>query len=128
MKNRPCVEAGAVLSCQQLPPVKYNPVDFSCGARYTVSVEEYITPKQAAERKGVSLAAIYRAIERGALPSTEVLGRKGLRPADVASYQPGSYGGVERSRRRRGPLKKDKQATRLISPTGAGDFRDGQGF
>ena len=69
-------------------------------------MEEYVTPKQAAERKGVSVQAIYRAIERGELPSVEILGRKALLPADVENYKPGSYGGVERTRKRRGPIKK----------------------
>lgn len=88
--------------------VKYKAIDFSQHTCYNDGVEEYITPKQAAERKGVSVPAIYRAIERGVLSSTEVLGRKGLRPVDVDAYQPGSYGGVERFRRRRGPTKKEK--------------------
>lgn len=69
-------------------------------------MERYLTPKEAAERKGVTVQAIYRAIERGELPTTIILSRKALLPADVEAYQPGSYGGVERARKRRGPKKK----------------------
>ena len=66
-------------------------------------MDDYFTPKQAAERKGVSVQTVYKAIERGALPSVRVLDRVALRPADVDAYQPGSYGGIKRTVRRRGP-------------------------
>ena len=69
---------------------------------------EFITPRQAAERKSVTVQAIYKAIERGHLPSVRVLDRVALRPADVDSYQPGSYGGVKRTVRRRGPGRSPK--------------------
>ena len=71
-------------------------------------ITAFITPRQAAQRKGVSVPAIYKAIERGEIASADVLGRKALRPADVDAYQPGSYGGVTRTRRRRGPTKSEK--------------------
>ncbi len=64
---------------------------------------EYITPRQAAECKGVTVQAIYKAIERGLLPSVRVLDRVALRLADVEAYQPGSYGGIKRTVKRRGP-------------------------
>ncbi len=66
-------------------------------------MDDYLTPRQAAERKGVSVPTIYKAIERGALPSVRVLDRVALRPADVEAYEPGSYGCVKRAVRRRGP-------------------------
>ena len=66
-------------------------------------MNDYLTPKQAAERKGVSLPTIYKAIERGVLPSERVLDRVAVRIADVDAYQPGSYGGVTRTVRKRGP-------------------------
>jgi len=66
-------------------------------------MDEYITPKKAAEIKGVSVPTIYKAIERGLLPSVRVLDRVALRPADLDAYQPGSYGGVKRTVKRRGP-------------------------
>jgi excisionase family DNA binding protein len=78
---------------------------------------DYITVREAAARKGVSVPAIYRAIERGALPSAHVLGRVALRPADVDAYEPGSYGGKTRARRKRGPTKGAKSA-RAARPPG----------
>jgi len=77
-------------------------------------MDEYLTPRQAAERKGVSVPTIYKAIERGVLPSERVLDRVALRVADVEAYQPGSYGGIKRTVRRRGPgrsLKPDAAAS-----------------
>ena len=68
------------------------------------SVEtEYLTPKEAAERKGVALATIYKAIERGNLPSYRVLGRVAVKASDVDAYTPGSYGDAQRATVRRGP-------------------------
>ena len=72
-------------------------------------MNDYLTPKQAAERKGVSLPTIYKAIERGVLPSERVLDRVAVRIADVDAYQPGSYGGVTRTVRKRGPGRGPKQ-------------------
>lgn len=66
-------------------------------------MDEYLTPKKAAEIKGVSVPTIYKAIERGVLPSVRVLDRVALHRADVDAYQPGSYGGVKRTVIRRGP-------------------------
>lgn len=59
---------------------------------------------------GVAATTIYEAIKRGEIPATDVLGRIGLRPADVDAFQAATYGGVTRARRRRGPQKKDKPA------------------
>lgn len=70
--------------------------------------EEMITVQEAALRKGVRATAIYNAIERGALVTTEVFGRKVLRAADVDAYQPGSYGGVKRAKLPRGPGRRPK--------------------
>ena len=69
---------------------------------------DYLTPKQAAERKGVALPTIYKAIERGLLPSVRVLDRVALRVADVDAYTPGSYGGIKRTVIRRGPGRHSK--------------------
>lgn len=73
------------------------------GSGVSDTMDDYLTPRQAAERKGVSVPTIYKAIERGALPSVRVLDRVALRPADVEAYEPGSYGCVKRAVRRRGP-------------------------
>lgn len=77
---------------------------------------EFITPRQAAERKSVTVQAIYKAIERGHLPSVRVLDRVALRPADVDAYQPGSYGGIKRTVKRRGPGRGPKPGA-VTSPT-----------
>ncbi len=71
-------------------------------------MNDYLTPKQAAERKGVSVPTIYKAIERGVLPSERVLGRVAVRLTDVDTYQPGSYGGIKRTVRQRGPGRSPK--------------------
>ena len=73
-------------------------------------MDEYLTPRQAAEQKGVSVQTIYKAIERGLLPSVRVLDRVALRVADVEAYKPGSYGGVKRTIIRRGPGRSPKPA------------------
>ena len=80
------------------------------------NMDEYFTPKKVAEIKGVSLQAIYKAIERGLLPSVRVLDRVALRPADVDAYQPGSYGGIKRTVKRRGPGRGPKPGA-VTSPT-----------
>lgn len=81
-------------------------------------MDEYITPKKAAEIKGVSVPTIYKAIERGVLPAMRVLDRVALRPADVDAYQPGSYGGVKRTVKRRGPGRSPKPG--VLAPVPAG--------
>lgn len=75
-------------------------------------MEDFITPQEAAIRKTVALTTIYGAVKRGELPASRVLGRIALHPADVDRYNPGSYGGIERTRKRRGPLKGDVRASK----------------
>ena len=74
-------------------------------------MDEYLTPRQAAERRGVSVSTIYRAIERGEIPALRLLSRLALRAADVDAYQPGSYNGIQRATRRRGPGRSRKTET-----------------
>ena len=69
----------------------------------TETAAKYLTPKEAAALKGVTLATIYKAIERGTLPKHTVLDRVALLASDVESYSPGSYGGVTREKVLRGP-------------------------
>lgn len=54
-------------------------------------MEELLTAKEAAERLGVKPAAIYLAMKQGRLPYVTVLGKQGIRPADLANYQPRAY-------------------------------------
>lgn len=82
---------------------------------------EYLTPRQAAELKGVSIPTIYKAIERGLLPSVRVLDRVALHRADVEAYQPGSYGGVKRAVIRRGPGRTPKSSVAILSPASGSD-------
>lgn len=75
------------------------------------NMEDLLTPQEAAQRKGVAVQTIYKAIAESRLPSQRVLGRIGLRPGDVEAYQPGSYGEAKRARRSRGPgRRKTSQA------------------
>lgn len=72
------------------------------------TVAEYLTPQEAAAKKGVALASIYKAIERGQMPSERVFGRVVLRVSDVEAYTPGTYtrqGGetIARAAIKRGP-------------------------
>ena len=67
-------------------------------------MEEFITPKQAAQQLGMSVPGVYKAIRDGNLTATRVLGHVALRPADVAAYQPARYGSrLSGSVKRRGP-------------------------
>ncbi len=71
-------------------------------------MDDYLTPRQAAQRKGVSVPTIYKAIERGSLASVRLLDRVALHVADVDAYEPGSYNGVKRTVKRRGPGRSPK--------------------
>lgn len=55
--------------------------------------EELLTAEEAAQLKGVTRAAVYLAIKEGRLPHTRVLGRLGVRQADVLAWTPIRYGG-----------------------------------
>lgn len=65
--------------------------------------EELLTPAEAAKRKGVAPATIYRAVNDGRLACVRILGRIGIRPADLDGFDAASYGGVQRAKKRRGP-------------------------
>ena len=80
-------------------------------------MDEYLTPKKAAEIKGVSLPTIYKAIERGLLPSVRVLDRIALRAADLDAYQPGSYNGIKRTIKPRGPGRGRKRSVASLQET-----------
>ena len=77
-------------------------------------MEEFLTTREAADQKGVALATIYEAVKRGDLASTKVLGRIGIKPIDLDAYQAGSYNGIERTRKRRGPRKGQQYTQRLV--------------
>lgn len=66
-------------------------------------MEGYLTPAEAAERKGVARSAIYKAIREGRLPSEQMLGRVAVKVTDLDAYEPGSYGDNKRALRPRGP-------------------------
>lgn len=65
-------------------------------------MEEFLTIREAAARKGVAPSTIYNAIERGDIDSVNVLGRIAVRPADLDKYEPGSYAGTKRHSKPRG--------------------------
>jgi excisionase family DNA binding protein len=49
--------------------------------------QDYLTPEEAAERKGVSRQSVYTAIRRGKLPSVRMLGRLAVRREDVDAME-----------------------------------------
>lgn len=55
--------------------------------------ESLLTVREAASSKGVTRTAIYAAIAEGRLPHTKVLGRIGIREADLSAWTPMRYGG-----------------------------------
>lgn len=52
---------------------------------------DYITPKQAADLKGVTVGAIYKAIERGHIEGAKVLDRVAVKASEIAAWQPATY-------------------------------------
>lgn len=54
-------------------------------------MEELLTVQQAADRLQIKPAAVYQAMNDGRLPFVEVLGKRGLRPADLDAYKPRAY-------------------------------------
>ena len=74
-------------------------------------MEEFLSVQEAATRKGVSQATIYKAIQEKRLPATRLLGRFALKPMDIDAYEPGTYAGVQRATKTRGvPRKKQEEA------------------
>ena len=60
---------------------------------------DYITPKQAADLKGVTVGAIYKAIERGHIDGVRLLDRVAVKASDIAAWTPAGYtrGDVQRA-------------------------------
>ena len=81
-----------------------------------INPDELLTPKEAADRKAVTLQAIYKAIERGDLPFSRVHDRILLRAMDVEQYQPANYGGVPRKE-----LAQYRKAKASAGPVGVND-------
>jgi excisionase family DNA binding protein len=55
--------------------------------------DQLLTPDEAAQLKGVTVAAIYAAIKENRLPHIRVLRRIGLNKADVLQWTPRGYAG-----------------------------------
>jgi excisionase family DNA binding protein len=70
-------------------------------------MEDYISVREAAERRQVSQTAIYKAIREGRLQATRILGRLALRASDIDAYEFGSYAGVQRARKPRGSTARE---------------------
>lgn len=77
--------------------------------------EQLITPDEAAQIKGVTVAAIYAAVKENRLPHTRVLRRIGLREADVLQWTPRSYAGRPgaKSGRRQGTALSEETRARI---------------
>jgi excisionase family DNA binding protein len=69
-------------------------------------MEVFLSVKQAAQRKGVSVSAIYKAIHDGRLPFTRIGTGFALKPSDVDTCEFGSYGLIKRTNKTRGKRKK----------------------
>lgn len=72
--------------------------DLFFGEGYNPPVEtldgiEYLTVAEAAERKNVTPAAIYRAVQEGRLAYVILFGRRVLRASDVAAWESAGHGG-----------------------------------
>lgn len=68
--------------------------DNVAGASGEVAHEQMLTPAEAAQLKGVAKATVYKAVAEGALPHVRILGRIGLRKADVLAWAPSTLGGA----------------------------------
>jgi len=55
--------------------------------------EKLLTAAQAAQLRGVTRSAVYKAIAQGRLPHQQVLGHMALREADVLAWTPHSGAG-----------------------------------
>jgi excisionase family DNA binding protein len=69
-------------------------------------MEVFLSVKQAAQRKEVSVSAIYKAIHDGRLPFTRVGTGFALKPSDLDSCEFGSYGLIKRTNKVRCKRKK----------------------
>ncbi len=83
-----------------------------------------LTVNEVAENKGVTRSAVYAAIKEGRLQPVRVLGRLGLREADVAAWVPkaniGRPPGIpmsEDAKRRIAESQKQRWARRQQSPS-----------
>ncbi len=81
----------------------------------------FVSVKEAAQRKGVSLSTIYKAMRAGKLAGVPVLGRTALRLADVEVWTPSAHGG---SRRRKGVPEPARRLQRLIAEQGVHPVTD----
>lgn len=71
-----------------------------------------ISLKEAATRKGVSLSCLYKAIKRGELPFVTILGKMGVLESDLDNFEVGTYAGVKRSAKKRGPGRRKRAKRR----------------
>jgi excisionase family DNA binding protein len=59
----------------------------------TVNGIELVSVTEAADRRGVTRHAIYKALREGRLSSVTVLGKTALKVADVDAWESGGHGG-----------------------------------
>ena len=71
-------------------------------------MEEYLSVQDAARRRNVSPATIYKAIHEGRLKAVRMLGRFAILPADIDAFEAASYAGVKRAVKTRGVPRKQK--------------------
>lgn len=53
-----------------------------------LTIDDFLTVPEAAERKGVGLTTLYRAVQRNELPVLRMAGLLFILPADIDAYNP----------------------------------------
>ncbi len=77
----------------------------------TLDGVEYLTVAEAAGRRGVTPAAIYRAVSEGRLAYARIFGRRVLRVSDVDAWQSAGHGGRRPGQGRPPKTKSETPAT-----------------
>jgi hypothetical protein len=68
----------------------------------TIDGVKYLTTLEVAQERSASADTVRKALKRGTLKGTRILGRWLITPADAQSWEPGGWGGADRFGRRAG--------------------------
>jgi excisionase family DNA binding protein len=66
----------------------------------TIDGVKYLTTLEVAQERSTSTDTVRKALKRGTLKGTRVLGRWLITPADAQAWEPGGWGGADRFGRR----------------------------
>jgi excisionase family DNA binding protein len=95
-----------------------------------MDTENYLTISDAAERRGVSIAAVYKAIREERISKEKILGRVVVKKDEIDAYPFGSYTPKEtgekivRAHKERGPGRKRQPRIGTKVPTSSGETAD----